>query len=271
MDPIRTIPIRRFEAGRFASKSDTVISEVRVELDIDDGRFSMAMLCLPQDLKALAIGFLLGEGAIRRLEDIREVKALESQRKIMVRGDFDADALEAIQQRWTWGLGCGGGGTGRSFASQLLTAVGPGLEIKPERLLELMGEFNRRTVLWRQTGGVHACALSERERIILFAEDVGRHNAFDKVVGMAALDGIDLADKLVLMTGRLSAEIVSKAVTCGLSVLASRGAVTHLAVELARRYGLTLVGFARGGRLNVYTGYQRIAVGQETPPDVKKL
>ncbi len=90
--------------------------------------------------------------------------------------------------------------------------------------------------LWKRTGGVHACALADGERPIIVAEDVGRHNAFDKVIGRAFLEGIDTADKLMLTTGRLSGEMVSKAVAARLALLVGRGAVTALAVDLARRH-----------------------------------
>ncbi len=119
-------------------------------------------------------------------------------------------------------------------------------------------DFQSRAKLWKQTGGVHACALAGGEGILLFTEDIGRHNAFDKVMGRALLEGIDVADKFVLMTGRVSAQIVSKAAACGVAMLVSRSAVTDLGIKLARRFGITLVGFLRGRRLNVYTGHERV-------------
>ena len=125
--------------------------------------------------------------------------------------------------------------------------------------------FQRAGRLWRQTGGVHACALAEAGRIVLLAEDVGRHNAFDKIMGAAALARMAVTDKLVLATGRLSAEIVSKAVACRVPVLVSRSAVTSLAVELAGRFGVTLVGFVRGERMNVYAGHERIVSAGADP------
>lgn len=269
MELIEEYPIRRIAADRSKAVADKVISEARVELDVNDGQVSLALLCLPQDLEALAVGFLLGEGALRRREDLTSVEVLPAEGRVCVRGDFDADAIEAIARRWTWGTGCGGGGTGRDLDAPAYGSVGQGPTVVPERLVELAREFRARATLWRQTGGVHACALADAEGIVAFAEDVGRHNAFDKIMGKALLEGIDIADKLVLATGRLSAEIVSKAVACGLPILVSRSAVTGLGVKLARRFGLTLVGFLRGRRLNVYTGYQRIAItGQpaEDPP-----
>jgi FdhD protein len=216
------------------------------------------MLALPADLDALAVGFLIGEGVLRSVGDLRAVEVAADGTSVRIRGDFDADALEAISRRWTWGTGCGRGGTSRDVDSPVYVPVAPGPAVDPATLTQLMRDFQQAGRLWRLTGGVHACALAGSEGILLVAEDVGRHNAFDKIVGRAAMRGIALADKFVLTTGRLTAEIVSKAVACRIPMLVSRSAVTHLAVELARRFALTLVGFVRSGRMNVYSGFQRV-------------
>jgi len=261
MDPIEQCPIHRYDSGRIAAEFDSVIAEARVELQVNDEPRRIAMLCLPRNLDALAVGFLRGEGICRSREDISDVVVDDDARRVVVTGDFDADALEAVYERWTWGSGCGGGGTSRDVDAPRYRRVGEGVPIAPEKLIELAGAFQKQQELWTRTGGVHACALAGADGIVLAAEDVGRHNAFDKVIGRALLDGVALDDKLALTTGRLSAEIVSKAVACGLPMLASRSAVTALAVALAKRFALTLVGFLRGRRMNVYTHPQRIAAG----------
>ena len=258
MQPTREYPIRRFEADGSKAAADSVITEARVELDVNDGQLRLAMLCLPRDLEALAVGFLVGEGAVQRPEDLHEVKFLPDERKILATGDFDADVLENIRLRWAWGTSCGGGGTSRDMDAPARGSVGPGRILTHRRLQDLSRQFSKQAHMWRLTGGVHACALCGADGVLVFAEDVGRHNAFDKVMGRAFLDGIDVADKLVLTTGRLSAEIVSKAVAARVPMLVSRAAATSLAIELAKRFGVTLVGFLRGRRLNVYTGYQRV-------------
>ena len=255
---IQDCPIRRFEDGQPKAMVDKVITEARIQLDINDGKHTLAMLCLPHDLESLAVGFLIGEGALRNRSDLRDVSVNIENNKVSLSGDLDEDALEAMANRWTWGTGCGSGGTGRDLDSPAFGRVGQGLTVGPNKLIELAKTFTGKADMWKSTGGLHACALADTEKIILFAEDVGRHNAFDKIMGKAFLDEIDVADKMVLMTGRLSAEIVSKAVACGLSMLVSRSAVTALGAKLAGRFGLTLVGFLRGKRLNVYTGFDRI-------------
>lgn len=257
-EPIKDYPIRRFKDGEMTAAVDSVTVEQRIELDIDDGRLRLGMLCLPQDLEALAAGFLYGEGALRRREDLESIEVHPDERRVVVRGDFDDDSLDNISRRWTLGTGCGSGGTSRDVDAPARERVGAGPTATPQQLIELMSQFTSRTSMWLKTGGVHACALAGGSEIILYAEDVGRHNAFDKVVGMALLGDIDLTDKLVLTTGRLSAEIIAKAAAVGITILVSRSAVTSLAIELARRFAVTLVGFARGKRLNVYTAYQRI-------------
>ncbi len=258
MDPTIEHPIFRFRNGQPRSQTDRVIAETRIVLNINDGQLQLAMLALPQELEALAVGFLLGEGALRRREDLTDVQIQQDPLEVHVRGEFDADVLENIHLRWTWGTGCGGGGTARDIDAAAIAPVADGPTVSCQELIQLAGEFTRRSTLWQQTGGVHACGLADQKNIVMFAEDVGRHNAFDKVIGQAFLEKIDLCDKFLLTTGRISADIVSKAIACRLAILVSRSAVTSLAIQAARRFGMTLVGFLRGGRFSVYTGYQRI-------------
>ncbi len=265
MDPCEQHAIRRFRNGRFAAAGDDVIREARVELIVNGGELRLAMLCLPRELRELAVGFLRAEGALRRPDDLEAAECDESGRAVHVRGRFDPDVLEAIQRRWTWGTGCGGGGTSASLNPDAYQPVGEGPVVRAETLLEITRRFQKTMDLWKRTGGVHACALADGERPIIVAEDVGRHNAFDKVIGRAFLEGIDTADKLMLTTGRLSGEMVSKAVAARLALLVGRGAVTALAVDLARRFGITLVGFARASRFNVYTGFQRVLGNPDEP------
>ncbi|MCP4375722.1 MAG: formate dehydrogenase accessory sulfurtransferase FdhD [bacterium] len=255
---IQDCPIRRFENGQPNAMVDKVITEARIAVDLNDGKHSLAMLCLPHNLESLAVGFLVGEGALRNRSELHDVRVNVENDKVFMHGDFDEDALEAMSNRWTWGTGCGSGGTGRDLDEPAFARVGQDLTVGPNKLIELTKTFTEKADMWKTTGGLHACALADTEKVLLFAEDVGRHNAFDKIMGRAFLDEIDVSDKMVLMTGRLSAEIVSKAVACGLSMLVSRSAVTALGAKLAGRFGMTLVGFLRGKRLNVYTGFDRI-------------
>jgi len=119
-------------------------------------------------------------------------------------------------------------------------------------------EFQNRSELFRLTGCFHSAAISDGKEILSFAEDVGRHNAVDKVIGSCILNDIPFAGKLLLVSCRVSSEIVSKCLSCAIPVLASIAAPTDLAADMAGQYGITLVGFVRQDRLNIYTNFERI-------------
>jgi len=121
-----------------------------------------------------------------------------------------------------------------------------------------MRDFNKRSELFLNTGGVHSVALGTDEGILLFHEDVGRHNAMDKTIGEASLKNIELFDKTVLTSGRVSSEMLIKAAKGQIPVIVSRSAPTDLAVELANNLGITIIGFARGQRMNIYSNPGRV-------------
>jgi len=252
-------PIHRFDhSGKRSILNDRVVRERRLELVLNDTPL-LAMLALPRDVEALALGFLVSEGLWWDRKRLPDVHFDASAGQIRCVGDFDQDAVDSIHHRWTFGTGCGGGGTARD--GDRLTDCPPivsELAVRASELANLGREFARRTVLNRMTGGVHACGIADPGGLNLIAEDVGRHNAFDKVAGMALIQRMDLSQKVVLSTGRLSAEIVGKAIAHGVAVLASFSAPTAMGVQWSSRFGLTLVGFLRGKRMNIYTGQRRV-------------
>ncbi|RQD74048.1 MAG: formate dehydrogenase accessory sulfurtransferase FdhD, partial [Candidatus Syntrophonatronum acetioxidans] len=128
----------------------------------------------------------------------------------------------------------------------------------PAQISTLMKDLQKRADLFRQTGGVHSSALGTAEGIISFCEDIGRHNAVDKLLGECIDKEISLEDKMLITSGRLSSEILLKAAKIGIPVLLSRAAPSSLSVELARKLGITMVGFIRGKRMNIYAGEWRI-------------
>jgi FdhD protein len=122
----------------------------------------------------------------------------------------------------------------------------------------LMHELLRASDLYREAGGVHSAALATPERIVIFRDDIGRHNAVDKIHGECFLNDVPVDDKLLLTTGRVSSEILVKAAKLGVAILVSRSSPTDLALELAGRTGITVIGQVRGGGLTVFSGVQRV-------------
>jgi FdhD protein len=121
-----------------------------------------------------------------------------------------------------------------------------------------MKAFHKRSLGYRETGGVHSAALAEKDNILIVREDIGRHNTVDKILGYAMLNSINLSDKVILISGRISSEIVLKTIKTKIPMIVSRSAPTDQAVEHARDSNITLIGFVRGQRMNVYSGLGRI-------------
>jgi FdhD protein len=138
------------------------------------------------------------------------------------------------------------------------TKIKSRIKFSANRIITLMSTFQKHSLAFKETGGVHSAALSDGKDILIFQEDIGRHNALDKVIGEALLKGVQMQELIVLSSGRISTEIVSKTAKMKVACLISRSAPTDQAIKLARELNLTLVGFARGKRMNVYSGTERI-------------
>jgi FdhD protein len=128
----------------------------------------------------------------------------------------------------------------------------------PAHLLKVINELDATSYTFQQTGGVHSAGLADNRQLLFRYEDIGRHNAVDKVIGQAFLQQIDLSDKCLLLSGRIAAEILMKTARNGIPLILSRSAPTMMAVETAEKLGLTVVGFARGQRFNLYCQSERI-------------
>jgi FdhD protein len=246
-------------------ESDTVIVERAVELVLS-GRVLVRVQCLPQRLEDLAVGFLRTEGLIESPRAIAECRVAPDGGRIEVRADVDPDRLVLFRERVATSSGCG---SGASAAADDLPVLASDARFAPEDVLARMKDLLQASVLFRETGGVHAAALTDGRTILAFAEDIGRHNAVDKAVGAALRQGMDLARLALLTTGRASSDIVAKAVRAGVPAVVSRGAVTSRAIELGRSADAAVVGFARADRMNVYTAAWRFGLA-EAPPDSQR-
>jgi FdhD protein len=133
-----------------------------------------------------------------------------------------------------------------------------GIKIDKDALREIFHDFQKRSELYNMTGCIHSAAVSDGKHLLVVAEDIGRHNAVDKVIGYCVLENIPMRDKIILVSGRLSSEIATKCARWDIPIVVSRAAPTALAVDIAEKRGITMVGFMRGKRLNIYTHPERI-------------
>jgi len=222
----------------------------------------------PGDDESLAAGLLYGEGL---LEGPADIDAIESSTRrpnvVHVRLHADLQITPNTPSRWfSAGSSCGVCGTtglDAAIARAAATKVAEGGRVAISLLLRLPDRMRVRQSKFGDTGGVHACALFDFSgKLLEIFEDVGRHNAFDKMVGTSLMAGdLPLTNRIVVLSGRASFELVQKAIRAGVSVLAAIGAPSSLAVSLATASGMTLVGFLREAHCNVYSNTQRLTVG----------
>lgn len=212
----------------------------------------------PEDLEEMAAGFLVAEGLML---DRDALVSIDADRK---RGLVYVSTLEEVPDDMVYKTryvtsGCGKGITFSSVGhARGLDHVETELRLDSQMLYDLMGQMARAASAYRDTGGMHACGLARDGELLFVREDVGRHNALDKLLGRAWIDRVPTADAVLLSTGRISYEMAVKAAKAGVPVVVSRTAVTDLAADIAGELGITLAGYARGGKITVYTHPERI-------------
>ena len=241
------------------SKDDMVATEFPLTIILNDEELA-TMLCSPVKLKYLAIGFIASEGLIKNKEDIKKV--LLNERRGTVRVETvgsPAIEKEMVFKRFITS-GCGKGAMLYSFADAMnQEKVDSKLAVTSSQIFSLMKKFQDQSEVFKNTGGVHSAALADSKEILIFSEDIGRHNAVDKIFGECLWEDIPIQDRMLLTSGRVSSEILFKIAKREIPIIVSRSAPTDLAIRTAIDLGITLIGFARGKRMNVYTNDWRVS------------
>jgi FdhD protein len=264
---------RRWRAGRWEAAGDRLAAEEPLQLSLDGESLSILMRTPGNDVE-LALGLLWGERVITSLDQVSGVRisaeAEESEPRIAVAADLVESNLVDVrlsgrvrrpQRSFLSSSACGVCGATTIESLELdFPLLQPGPEVDPELLPKLSEALRERQALFEQTGGLHAAGLfATTGELVILREDVGRHNAVDKVVGRALLDGlVPAAGYLLVVSGRAGYEVVQKAIAAGIPLLAAVGAPSSLAAATAMRFGMTLVGFLRDGRFNVYSAPERL-------------
>jgi FdhD protein len=255
MDNIRSITeIKRFKDGEAEFITDVVVREISFVISIKGQRL-VAVACLPEKLVELAVGFLWSEGILLKEQELVSFEFSFEQRWIDFNLSIPPDRITNFLQTGEKTSGCG---STLSATLSSETTFFPPLTLAPELILSLMHQFQMESALFKQTGGVHSAALIKIDRICFYAEDIGRHNAVDKVAGMALLQNENLKDLFLICSGRISSEIVKKSVRLGISLIISQSAPTSEAIRLGWDYKTYIIGFARGKRFNLYSGFETL-------------
>lgn len=249
-------------AARAERKVDVVAREVSLHVFLGAIHF-VSILCSPALLKELVVGHLLGEGVVSSVDEVVGVDFDEENRCYVNLRRIDAGRRAVVSKPFARLIVSSCGGVGHKSLSELLDTIElkplPVWQVEAKMVLENVRRLNMLAGTFRKTGGVHVAALFKRGGgLVVLAEDVGRHNVVDKVVGAAALRGQDLGECFLALSGRLTGDIVLKAARVGVPVVASLSAAVDSGVEVAVKAGVTLVGFVRGNRMNVYACPERI-------------
>jgi FdhD protein len=245
--------------GHDIERSQWLIKEQPVTLYLN-GREIVTLLCAGHHLDELAAGFFYAEGFLEKAADLESLEVNEAEGKVNLRIRADESLTERLWQKRTVTSGCGKGSLFYYSLDALLSrpVAGSAMRVSASMVLDRVEDLNRLSDTYRRTHGVHNSAVADENRILLFRDDIGRHNAVDMIVGHFFLNGLSLEDKLLITTGRLTSEILIKAAKVRIPILVSRNTATSLAVDLARSLNITLIGYARGGRFTVYSGEERI-------------
>jgi FdhD protein len=249
--------------GKWGAVQAEVIEEGQVAIFVN-GRELVALMCTPHDPEQLALGFLANEGLISSIKDVEISHVCSSG------GCVDTWLTHSIwdkPRRRVITSGCTGGQTFRDLA-----AAQPPLEsdlrIRPEQIGSLINQLQPDDSLYARARGVHVSALTDGESLLVVAEDIGRHNTVDRLRGECLRQGIDTKGNILLTSGRISSEMIQKAAQMGCPLVASRTSPTSLTVQLARAWNITLCGYVRRNRMNVYAYPERLGSLDETGVEI---
>ncbi len=236
------------KGGRLEEVKGEVVREQPLSVHVNGERF-LTLLCSPFQLEALVLGYLWMEKVIAARDEVASlvVSEVDGRAEVMLTHPVTLPTERILTS------GCGGGITFR-IDPRLFPRLRSSLRVRPEALAARLHDLLRAAEHYHVSRGIHGAALADADRLLLLAEDVGRHNAVDKLKGEALLRDLPTTDRILLSTGRISSEMLLKAARMGVPVIASRTSPTEMAVALAEQLGITVVGYVRSDGFNLYAG-----------------
>lgn len=247
-----------YARGKFHKTPGNVIVEAPVSLTVN-GVVWLSLLCTPVHLEALGLGFLYNEGVITDLAEVAAIRVCPQGDNIDIWLNHPADK----PRQWIRTSGCSGGITGvEPVAGEQVTFTNGGM-YSLAQIKHILAEFSQVQSLYHLTGGVHTSALSDGQKMILVAEDIGRHNTLDKLAGRCLVEAIAPARRILLTTGRISSEMLQKAARLRAPIVISRTSPSSRSIAMAERLGITLIGYARRDHFIIYAHAERILTNDE--------
>ncbi len=254
---IEVFPVLRLTEEGEDRTQGAVAREFPITIILNDEEL-VTLLGSPTDLEYLAVGFLASEGLLKSKDEIKSITADYKTGVVRLETLVKRELAQDTLFKRVISTGCGRGASFYSVADAVDQKVDSQMKISVGEVVSLTTEFQRRSRTWLATHGVHGAALCDTKSILAFNEDVGRHNAIDKVFGECLLKDIPTSDRAVLTTGRVTSEILHKVSKRGIPIVISISAPTNLGVKIADALGITLMASARGKRMRVYTDDWRV-------------
>ncbi|MFX0024017.1 MAG: formate dehydrogenase accessory sulfurtransferase FdhD [Candidatus Hermodarchaeota archaeon] len=268
----RKVKISRIKKGKKEEIEDVILYETPIDIYINSKPLAN-IICLAKDLKELSIGFLFSIGIIDSLDDIKEVKVNELENTVLIdldeKIDFNLENLDINPVSRVIDTTCGIPSPWRKVIKESLEKskikeaikANESMIVKANMIFSAIKQMQINTPLFRETGGCHGAAIFDiNGELLSVKEDIGRHNAIDKVIGEMLLNRHDFENVFLTSTGRLTGDSVLKAIRAKIPIVASLSAAVESGVRLAFGYGITLIGFVRGARMNIYSHPNRIAL-----------
>ena len=249
--------LTRYEEGSVTKIDKPTAREYPLTI-IFNGCQLVTMLCLPDSLKELAVGFLSSEGFLHSKEEIKNIIVDQVRGVVRLETIDGKEVSQDTLSKRVISTGCGRGMAFYSAADVENKVITSKVFVKTQEILDIAMAFQHTSKVYQETHAVHSAALCRGNQILVHAEDVGRHNAVDKIFGHCLLQGIDIKDCFLISSGRISSEIAHKIIKKGIPILVSISAPTTLAVQVAEKMGVTLVASVRGKKMDVYTHEWRI-------------
>lgn len=268
----RKVNITKIKKQEKEYLQDIILIESPIDIFINSEPL-VNIICLPKDLKELAFGFLFSVGIINSVDDVKEIKISELENNIFVElqntVDFKIEDIDMNPVSRVVDTTCGISSPWRKLIKNRIDEAKvkeklwseDTIKIKSDIIFSAIKKMQINTPLYRETGGCHGAAIFDfKGNLLAVKEDVGRHNAIDKVIGEILLQKHSFENVFLTSTGRLTSDSVLKAIRVRIPIVASFSAAIESGIKLAFAYGITLIGFARGARMNIYTHPERIEI-----------